>query len=149
MKRPNLRYLLVACLLASAAFAAWSWCRPYARHPDASARCTILETLVTRDQAFFWVEVHLKVSPGMTHDLQKPAHLELANSKQLESADTTLASKEGRNPDEIWLKFWLEKDDLAGPLVLQLNDGKLSVKATDGIPDLENARNRNFTSNHW
>lgn len=85
----------------------------------------------------------------MTHDLQKPVRLETSNRKTLEPADTTFASKEGRNPDEIWVKFWLEANDLAGPLMLQINDGKLMVKKTSGIPEIENTQFSNFTSNHW
>ena len=73
--RPILRYSLMACLLAATVFGAWSWFRPYAWEPEAAARGEILETLVTRDQSFFWVNVHLKVTPGLTHDLQKNVYL--------------------------------------------------------------------------
>ncbi len=149
MTRQILRYSLLVCLLVSAGFAAWSWLRPYAWHPDSAARCKVLETLVTRDRAFFWVDVHLKMNPGMTHDLQKPVFLQTAAGTKLEPADTTFGGNDGQSAAEIWLKFWLEPADLAGPLALHLNDGKLLVKANQGIPELGTSTYRNFTTNQW
>lgn len=139
----------MACLLASAAFAAWSWLKPYAWNPDPAARCIILETLVSRDHSFFWVDVHLRLHPESTHDLQKPVLLETAAGNKLEPADTTFGGIEGREPNEIWFRFWVEPKDLAGPVHLVLNDGRLSVKSNHSIPDLGNSTYRNFTSNRW
>ncbi len=149
MKRRYFRYFLWLCLLASAVLAGWAWFRPYAWQPDSAARCRISETLITRDLTYFWVNVHLKVNPGMTHDLEKPIRLKTASGAMLESADTTFAGTDPSKTTEIWLKFWLEPATLAGPLTLQINDGSLSVKATHGIPDLKPADYRNYTSNHW
>ena len=136
-------------LLVAAAFAAWSWLRPYAWQSDASARCQIVETLVTRDQSFYWVHVHLKMNPGMTHDLQKPALLITAAGRKLEPADTTFSSINGRATSEIWLKFWLDSADLTHTLELQINEGKLNVKASNGVPHLVNSASNNFTTNQW
>ncbi|MES2441104.1 MAG: hypothetical protein V4584_18725 [Verrucomicrobiota bacterium] len=144
-----MRYLLVLCLLASAGFAAWSWFRPYEWQSDPAARCEILETLVTRDQSFFWVHVHVKVVPGMAHDLQKPVYLEAAAGKKLEPADTTFGGADARSTTDIWFKFWLESSDLQGPLALHLNDGALHVRTGSGVPDLGSSKYRNFTSNQW
>ena len=149
VKRQILRISLIVCLLISAAFAAWSWFRPYAWNSDSAARCQVVETLVTRDQSFFWVDVHLKVNPGMTHDLQKPVRLETASGKQIESADTTFGSREGQETSEIWLKFWLDSTDLTSSLTLHLNNGKLLVKASDGVPELADSAFKNFTTNQW
>ena len=149
MKRQILRNSLLACLLISAAFAAWSWFRPYAWRPDPAARCKVVETLVTRDQSYFWVDVRLKVNPGMTHDLQKPVRLETAAGAKHEPADTTFAGTEGRGTTEIWFKFWLEPADLAGPLTLDLNDGKLLIKTGNTVPELATSTYQNFTTNHW
>ncbi len=123
--------------------------RPYAWRSDPAARCKVVETLVTHDQSFFWVDVHLKVNPGMTHDLQKPVRLEAAAGKMLEPADTTFVGTEGRGTTEIWFKFWLESTDLAGPLTLHLNGGELLVKSRSGVPRLGTSTYRNFTTNHW
>jgi hypothetical protein len=136
-------------MLASAAFAGWSWLRPYAWHSDSAARCKVVETLVTRDQAFFWVDAHLKVNPGMTHDWQKPVYLETAAGVKHQPADTTFGSQEGQGTNEIWLKFWLDAADLTGPLTLHLNDGKLLIKAREGVPQLGTSTYRNFTTNQW
>ena len=136
----------MVCLLAAAAFAAWSWFRPYAWHPDPEARCQVVETLVTRDQSFFWVHVHLKVNPGMTHDLLKPVRLVTASGHALEP---TFGSNEGQDTTDIWLKFWLESADLSLPLTLHLNDGTLMIKTSAGVPQLANSASRNFTTNQW
>lgn len=149
MKRPILRKFLIVSLLLSSGFAAWGWFRPYAWGADAAARCQVVETLVTRDQGYFWVNAHLKVLPGMTHDLEKPVYLETASHARLEPADTTFGGEEGKGTTEIWLKFWLEPSQLEGPLTLRLNDARLVVKAGNGIPDLGSSPYRNFTTNHW
>ncbi len=149
MKRRILRHSLLVCLLISAAFAAWSCFRPYAWRPDPAARCKVVETLVTRDQSFFWVDVHLKVNPGMTHDLQKTVRLETATGARHEPADTAFAGNDGHGTTEIWFKFWLEPADLAGPLTLHLNDGKLLIKNGNNVPELATSTYRNFNINHW
>ena len=149
MKRPRLRFSLIGCLLVASAFAAWGWLRPYAWRSDPAARCQIVETLVTRDQSFYWLHVHLKVNPEMTHDLQKPVQLITAAGRKLEPADTTFSSINGQATSEIWLKFWLDSTDLTHTLELQINEGKLNVKASNGIPHLVNSTSKNFTTNQW
>jgi hypothetical protein len=144
-----LRYSLIASLFAATVFAAWSWFRPYAWSSDAGARCEVVGALVTRDQSFYWLNVHLKVNPGMNHDLQKRVRLEGSPGVYLEPADTTLVGKDGQAISEIWFKFWLESSHLEGPLTLYLNEGKLSIKSSQGIPDLGNSGYRNFVTNHW
>jgi hypothetical protein len=136
-------------LLVSTAFAAWSWFRPYSWNPGSAARCEVVETLVTRDHSYFWVNVHLKVNPGQTHDLQQPVRLETARGTLLAPADTTLVGNDAQATSEIWLKFWLEAADLDGKLTLHLNGGKLPVKSDPGVPDLGNSNYRNFTTQHW
>jgi hypothetical protein len=149
VKRWNLRYILAVCLLVSASFAAWAWLRPYSWRSDPAARCEIQETLLTRDQAFFWLNLHLKVNPGMTHDLQKPVRLLTSNGVAHEPADSTFLGEDGQLAKEIWFKFWLEPADLTGPLSLAINDGKLVVKAGNGAPDPGSSNSINFTSDHW
>jgi hypothetical protein len=140
---------LLVVLVASTAFAGWSWLRPYSWSPDPKARCKVVGTLVTQDHSYFWVNVHLKVNPGQTHDLQRPVRLETARGTLLEPADTTLAGDDLDSTTEIWLKFWLEEADLKGPLLLHLNDAKLTVKSGNGLPELGTASYRNFTTQHW
>ena len=149
MKRRNFRIFLWVCLLLSAGFAAWMWLRPYQWNSDSAARCKILETLVTRDQSYIWVNCHLQVDPGASHDMQKPIRLETANGTMHDPADTTVAGTAQQAITEIWLKFWLEPTDLDGPLILHLNDGKLVVKATTGVPALGKSDSHNFTTNRW
>jgi hypothetical protein len=139
----------MACLFASAAFAGWSWLRPYSWKSDPAARGKVVETLVTRDQSFFWLNVRLKVNPGATHELQKPVRLETARGLRLEPADTTFAGNEGQPVAEIWFKFWLDAVDLNGPLTLFLNDGRLTIKSGTTAPELGNSTYRNFTTDRW
>jgi hypothetical protein len=139
----------MVCLLASAAFAGWSWFRPYSWSSDPAARCKVVETLVTRDQSFFWVNVRLKVNPGAVHELLKPVRLETASGVKLEPADTTFAGNDDQPVTDLWFKFWLEEADLNGPLTLFLNDGKLSVKSGTNPPELGNSTYRNFTTDRW
>ena len=148
VKLQNLRKLLWMALLLSCVFAAWSWFRPYAWNPDPAARCKVIGVQVTRDLSYVWVEAHLKVNPGMVHDLQKPVSLSVIG-RELEPADTTFGGNEATGTTDIWVKFWLEDKDLVGPLTLRLNDGKLIVKANEGAPELGSAKSRYFVSNHW
>ena len=145
MRFQKLRIFLWLALVASLAFAVWSWFRPYEWSPDSSARCTVEGVQVTPDREYFWVEAHLKVDSGKTHDLQQPVFLELSGGRKLEPADTTFGGSEGSGTTDIWLKFWLDNTDIAGPLTLHLNDGKLSIKAGHGVPP----KTRYYVSNHW
>ena len=89
------------------------------------------------------------MNPGMTHDLQKPVLLRTAGGRLLEPADTTFGSIDGQATTDIWLKFWLDATDLTHTLDLQINDGKLAVKASEGVPQLVNFAAKNFTTNQW
>ncbi|RYD18214.1 MAG: hypothetical protein EOP88_23410 [Verrucomicrobiaceae bacterium] len=149
MTRRTIRYLLIFCLLASGAFAAWSWFRPYAWQSDPKARCKVVETMVTRDRSYFWMHVRLKVNPGEKHDLEKPVTLSTATGKILEPADTTFAGTDPLVPSDIWFKFWIESADATGPLKLKLNDGELVVRSGSGVPELDGETFRNFTTQQW
>ena len=105
--------------------------------------------MVTRDRSYYWVDVHVRVNPEASHDLQKPSRLLTANGKSLEPADTTLASKDGKGTSDIWFKFWLEPNDLVGSLALKIIDGELLVKSSGGLPDLGRSNFRNFTTRRW
>ena len=148
-RRALIQYFLAACLLAASAFAAWAWLRPYAWQPDPAARCTVDETLVTRDNSFFWVDVHLKLLKGARHDLAKPVRLKSAAGGSWEPSDTTLGGPDAANPEELWYKFWIDEQDIAGILDLQINDGVLHVKTTTGVPSIPSTEFHNFTSSRW
>jgi hypothetical protein len=149
MPRQILRYFLTTCLILSTAFALWTWFRPYAWGADAAARCQVVSTLVTRDQSYLWVDVHLKVTAGKTHDLEKSVLLEVANGAPLEPAETTFAGADPKTTNEIWFRFWLEEAQIKGPLTLRINDGKLAIKTTPGVPNLADGAYQNFTTSNW
>lgn len=139
----------MAALLVSTAFAAWSWLRPYAWSVDPAARCKVVGSQVRKDGAFFWLDVHLKVTPGQAHDLIKPVRLITAGGRELEPADTTLGGKAGSETTDLWFKFWLESADLNGPLKLRINDGSLVIRSGSGIPRLGSSNLEYFTTSRW
>lgn len=149
VKRTTLRAILVLALLASSAFAAWSWLRPYAWNPDPAARCKIEGAQVRKDQSYHWVDLHLKINPGQTHDLAKPVRLLTHAGRELEPADTTLGGDQGGGTTDLWFKFWLEPGDIEGPLTLLINDGKLLVKSESGVPDLGETNVKYYVTQHW
>lgn len=149
MSRRRLIPVILTCIVLAAAFAAWTWLRPYAWNPDPGARCAVVETEVRRDQSYYWVHVHLKVTPGLSHDLEKPVRLETSDGSTHLPADSTFGAIEGSKPQELWFKFWLDAKDLKGPLMLHLNDGNLVLKSTIGFQDLAASGSRNFTTNRW
>lgn len=149
VKRRTLRGFLFLALLVSTVFAAWSWFRPYAWSADPAARCKVVGTQLKKDQSFFWVDVHLKVNSGQTHDLMKPVRLQTAAGHELEPADTTLGGgPDGANSD-LWFKFWLDSADIEGPLTLRINDGTLLIKSNSGIPAFGRSNFEYFPTNHW
>jgi len=149
VSRQQLRIILWVSVCVASVFSAWGWFRPYAWKPDPAARCKVVESLISRDHDYFWLEVHLKVNPSMEHDLMKPVSLQTARGGSLEPADTHFAGQEASGVTDIWFKFWLEPGDLEGALSLSLNDGKLLVKSTHGIPKLVGENGRNFTTHRW
>jgi hypothetical protein len=149
VNRKTLRGFLIAALLLSAGFAAWGWFRPYAWNPDSNARCEVVGCQVRQDLDYFWVDAHLKVLPGQTHDLMKPVRLITAAGRELEPADTTLVGTEGEGTSEIWFKFWLEPGDMDGPLTLRINEGTLEIRRNSGKPSLGASNLEYFTTNHW
>ncbi len=145
MKFSSLGTLLWVVLIISTAFAMWAWLRPYEWSPDPAALSEVQGVNLTLDHSFFWLEAHLRVNPGASHDLSKPVFLLTAQGRKLEPADTTFAGADGKDPQEIWLKFWLDSKDIAGPLELHINGGKLLVKTQSGIP----TKSVFHTTNRW
>lgn len=139
----------MVALVCSALFAAWSWFRPYEWKPDPGARCKVVVAQVKRDLSHFWVDVHLRMLPGEGHDLMKPVRLVTAAGRELEPADTTLAGDGKSGTTDLWLKFWLEKEDMEGGLSLRINDGTLVIKKNDGIPRLGGNHIGVFPSSRW
>jgi len=123
--------LVVPCLAA----VLWLWfLRPYARNPDPGARATIRFTRIERDHGFFWLDVYLRIRPGDEHDLLKPVRLVTAAEREVEPAETTLEGSPERRIDALSIRFWLEEEDLEGPLRIRLNDGELVVRDDHGVP---------------
>lgn len=149
VSRRNIRIILVLALLASSAFAAWSWLRPYAWSVDPAARCEVVGCQVKKDQAYFWVDAHLKVTPGQTHDLLKPVRLRTGTGREIEPAETSMAGEKDIGTTDLWFKFWLESADLQESLTLRINDGSLVIKADKGIPQLGSSDLKYFTNQHW
>lgn len=136
-------------LLCSAAFAGWTWLRPYSWNPDPAARCRIQGCEVRQDQSFFWLHVHLRMLRGESHDLLKPVRLVVHDGREVEPADTTLGGTEATGTTDLWFKFWLESEEIEKPMTLKINDGSLVVRSNHGPPRLGSSGREYFTSNHW
>ncbi len=104
---------------------------------------------VRKDASFYWLDVHLKVTPGQAHDLMKPVRLVTSAGRELQPAETTFGSKTGAETTDLWFKFWLEPADLDGPLKLQINDGSLVIRSGSLIPRLGNSNLEYFTTHRW
>jgi hypothetical protein len=147
--RRIIRKILIVALFASSMFAAWSWFRPYAWAVDPAARCKVVGCQVRKDHAYFWVDVHLKVIDGQTHDLKKPVCLRTGAGREIQPADTTMAGNKDIGTTDLWYKFWLETDDIREPLTLRINDGSLVIKADPGIPRMSPSNSGYFPTQHW
>lgn len=154
MNRFAFRCLLVGLLLVSAAFAAWTWLRPYQWDSDPQARTRIVGCEVEADHSNFWLTLHLKMLKDeegrvLEHDLMKPVRLVTASGREIEPADTTLAGDKDQPISSIWLKFWLEQEDLNGPVILKINEGELKVRSGSGQPKLSSSGRRHFVTHSW
>lgn len=150
VKGNRLRIALVWALVLVSLFAAWSWLRPYSWTRDPEAGCRIRGVQVRQDHRNYWLDIHLIMNSGQSHDLMKPVGLLLGDSgKELEPADTTLAGTVDTGTSEIWLKFWLNADDLYEPLRLRVNDGFLTVKSNAGLPKLGPSKSEFFPTERW
>lgn len=147
--RQRFRMILVLMLGATAAFAVWSWTRPYEWNPDRAARGKIVAAALQQDHSYHWLDLRLEIRPDMEHDLRIPVFLETAGRARVEPADTTLAGDVDRPIDELFLRFWLEPGDLDGPLDLHLNGGKLSVRTGIGQPRMGRDGRANFNTRRW
>ena len=136
-------------LVASAAFTVWTWTRPYEWRPDADARGKIVAASLQRDHSYHWLDLRVKIHPGMDHDLRMPVFLETRGRSRVEPADTTLAGDVDRPIDEVFLRFWLEDGDLDGPIRLHLNEGSLSVRTGSGEPRMRRDGGANFNTRRW
>lgn len=149
VKRHLWRYFFGLALLLATGFALWSWFRPYDWHPDPTARCQVVQTLVSKDRSFYWLEVRLKMNPMMIHDLEKKVILKTSSRAKIEAADSTFTGADPQVVSDLWFKFWLEPEDFSGPMTLFLNDGALLIKAQTGMPKLGFSGSRTFSSNQW
>ena len=149
VNRKTFRIILLALMLISAAFAAWSWMRPYEWSPDPKAQVRIVGCFVDRDHSNYWVNLEIKVPSGAEYDLEKQVSLVNSAGDRIEPADTTLEGDNAQAIRQIWLKFWLDKEQLKGPLDLEINEGRLKVRSGSGLPKLRSDGNRYFVTHAW
>ncbi|MFT3990509.1 MAG: hypothetical protein QM680_03775 [Luteolibacter sp.] len=148
MKLSRLRIVLWVMLVTASAFAAWAWLRPYEWSPDPGARGKVVSTLISQDHSHYWVTVHVKIESGQSFDFEKPMRL-LSGSKEIETADTTLSGDVDQQVSDLWLKFWLTREEMAAPLSLRVNDGRLTVKKSSKAPELDAGEQIFQTSSFW
>jgi hypothetical protein len=134
MKRPLLRLLIAALLVAVTILAVKLWTGKYDRDPDPRARYRIEAARLERDRSYKWLEIHLRKSGDKDHDMLLPVRLVTADGKEHEPADTTFAGGPEKGFTDIWFKFWLDNSDMEGKIDLRMNGGTLRVKTNEGTP---------------
>lgn len=149
MKRPLLRLLTAALLVALTFLAVALWTGKYDSDPDPRARYRIDAASLKRDGSYVWLEIHLRKSGDQDHDLLQPVRLVTADGKEHEPADTTFAGATGKGFTDIWFKFWLESADLKGKIYLRMNGGNLHVKTNEGAPATDKDGKAVFRSADW
>lgn len=149
MKRLALRFLMAAGLVALTVLVAILWAGKYESSPDPAARFEVQAVRLKQDRGYVWLEAHLKKSGDEEHDLKQPMRLVTAKGLVHEPADTTFAGTPETGFTEIWVKFWLEKESLAGEIDLKLNGGSLKIKSSPSIPAIGSQRESVFKSSNW
>ncbi|MGJ8632587.1 MAG: hypothetical protein ACSHX7_01600 [Luteolibacter sp.] len=144
-----IRVLLAALLVLLTVFAALVFSADFSKDPDPGALFEIQAVRLERDQSYFWLEVHLKKSGEKDHDLEKLPKLVTSTGKIHRPADTVFAGTPEKGFSEIWYKFWLEEKDLKGTLKLEMNEGVLTVKSSDGAPSLESGKEKTIRNADW
>lgn len=149
VNRKSLRIALVASLLISGVFACWTWLRPYEWSPDVGARATVVGCLVKQDRSNYWIDLHLKLNDDAGNDFNPNVCLVTVDGREVESVDVTKQGRKGQPMSDVWFKFWLEQEDLAGSLDLQINEGSLKIRVGEGMPNLGGSGERYFVTNRW
>lgn len=144
----GIRWGIALVLVVIAASFGW-WGGGYERSPDAAARYRLEWVELRRDHSFFWVEARLERAGDEDHDLRIPVRLKTAAGKRIEPADTSLFGAAGQGTTGLHFKFWLEREELAGPLQLELNGGSLKLRTGSGVPELAEGAGKKFRSNRW
>ncbi|MCW1915754.1 hypothetical protein OJ996_19360 [Luteolibacter sp. GHJ8] len=142
-----MKFLLLA-LVVSVLFAGWQWLRPYEWSPDSGADHHVTRCLVERSHSNYWLRIFLRSNEGEEIDFMKPLQLVTADGRTHAIAELDREGSE-RAIDTIVLRFWLEEKDFAGPLSLQINDGKLSIRSGDTLPRMADGAFRVFNSTRW
>jgi hypothetical protein len=148
VSRKGIRWGIALLLVVIAAGVGW-WVGKYERSPDPAARYRLEWVELRRDHSFFWVEARLKRTGEKDHDLRIPVRLKTEAGKRIGPADTALSGAAGQGTTGLHFKFWLEREDLAGPLELELNGGHLKLRTGSGIPELGTGASKMFRSNRW
>lgn len=150
MKRPFLRLLIAALLVAVTFLAVKLWTGKYDRDPDPRARYRIEAARIERDRSnYLWLEIHLRKDGTKDHDMLQPVRLLTADGTEHEPADTTFAGGPGKGFTDIWFKFWLENKDIEGKIDLCMNGGTLSVKTNEGTPATDKEGKAVLRSADW
>lgn len=140
--------LLLIALVLSLAFAGWQWLRPYDWNPDPQARFRIAHVSLKQDHSFYWLGIKLERNGVDSHDLTKPVRLVTSKGREVDPTDTTMEGNPEEGISGLGFRFWLENDDLDGPLELRLNDGTLKVRSGSGQPRIRDGI-RYFTTSRW
>lgn len=143
------RIILYAIALCYMAYALNRYFRPYERGADPAAGYQIRSCQLTADRAYFWLDLDLKSNDLSGPDWQRPVLLRNASGQTFTPAMVSQAVLAKQENPSLQLRFWLGREDLAGPLTLQINNGTLQVKTSLEIPSLGKQSMRTFSNNQW
>lgn len=134
--------LLLVLLLASGAWTAWQWWRPY--EPGNDAAWQVRQVTLTRDHDYAWVDIELRNRSLETIPSPPPSRMVHARQTQKEPADARL-SADGSN---CQLRYWLEWSEIENAWNLELEGETLRIKEAGTIP-LESGQSRTFHQPRW
>jgi hypothetical protein len=149
MKRPLLRLVIAALLVAVTFLAVKIWMGKYDSDPDPRARYRIEAARLESDRSYTWLEIHLRKSGEEDHDMLQPVLLLTSDGKEHEPADTTFAGGPEKGFTDIWFKFWLEGAETEGEIGLRMNGGTLRVKTNAGAPTFDKEGKAVMKSADW
>ncbi len=121
----------------------------YSKDHDPNALFEIAASRLERDQAFYWLEIHLQKTAETPHNFRQKIILLGPQERTYQAADTKLAGTPETGVTDIWVKFWIEAAALDGYLNLELNNATLAVKEPSSFPELSDKSEAVFHSSNW
>lgn len=148
MNRRTIIILVLVLLIGLLSYPAWLALRPYSSQSSDSDRAEISQAKLTRDESFFWLDLQLQGKKSLI-EIDYPIFLIGTRDIQIDVAETIIHRRPDQSINTIKFKFWLDRDELSGPLSLQFGADNLEVRTRSLIPRLENNSSKTFRTSAW